>query len=595
MSRRRQHAVPHLHSCTSRQPKRSGGFATNIAFGDPAGIAKRITKVLSTFPDLVSLLLPHPTFLDVTGVHRNADERQLTVAVTSVQTSITCPICAGSAVRMHSRYHRTLADLPWADYTVRFQLIVRRWFCLATTCPRRIFTERLPALVAPWARRTRRLAERQRQLGLTLGGRAGTRLAMHLDQPTSRSTLLRFVRRTPEHVRPTPKHLGVDDFAFRTGQTYGTILVDLDDGTPIDLLPDRSVETLAQWLRHHPGVELISRDRAGAYAEGAAQGAPDAVQVADRWHLLKNLSEALTRLFAEHPVALEPDLGCTNPDDGRTVTPMQDATRSTKAAQLRQQRQDRRQARYAQVQALLHEGVSLRAIAQKLHLSRGTVRTYARAVTPPLSSPRPSRASLLDPYKSYLLERWNDGCHQGTQLLREIQAQGYVGGRSIVLDFIAAIRRQQGVPAMKRTGLSRQAAHDPGLRSPAPRELTWLVLQCPERLDEAEQRCLIELRQANPTFDRAVTLAQAFTTMVRQRQNEALENWLEATEASNFATLRSFAGGIRRDYAAVKAALSMSYSNGVVEGNINRLKYLKRQMYGRANFDLLRKRVLYAP
>lgn len=428
-----------------------------------------------------------------------------------------------------------------------------------------------------------------------LGGRAGTRLAMQMDQPASRSTLLRLVRQLPEQARPTPIHLGVDDFAFRKGQTYGTILVDLDDGFPIDLLPDRSAATLAQWLRHHPGVELISRDRAGAYAEGAMQGAPEAVQVADRWHLLKNLSEALTRVFAEHPVALEPDVGCTTPDDGRTVPPMQAAPRSTKAAQLRQQRQDRRQARYAQVHALLHAGVSLRAIAQKLHLSRGTVRSYARATTPPTVRARGSRPSVLDPYKPYLLERWNGGCHRGTQLLREIQTQGYTGGRSMVLDFIAAIRRQQGVPVMKRTGLPPQAARDPGFRPPAPRELTWLVLQRPERRDEVGQRHLMRIRQADPTLDRAVTLAQTFTTMVRHRQADGLDSWLEATEASNFAALRSFAGGIRRDYAAVKAALSMRYSNGVVEGNVNRLKYLKRQMYGRGNFDLLRKRVLYAP
>jgi transposase len=568
---------------------------------------------MCTFPDLVSWLLPTAADLHVTALALDPDH-QLTLGVTSVQADVRCPSCYASAARIHSRYTRTIADLPWAEFTVRLQLSTRKWFCPTPTCSRRIFTERLPTMAAPWARRTHRLADHHQDLGLALGGRAGTHLSSDLAQPTSRDTLLRGVRRLPEPVVSTPRHLGVDDFAFRKGQRYGTLLVDLDQGDPIDVLPDRSAATLAHWLVDHPGIKIISRDRAGAYAEGATQGAPDAIQVADRWHILKNLGEALSRLFAVHlppltavcapaaaTVGWAADTSGTGPDEQPAPAPTSapspstpHAAHPTKAERLRQERHARRETRYVQVQALVQQGVSLRAIAQQLQISRGTVRTYARASTVPSSQARGKRVSQLAPYIPYLLERWNAGCHVGTELLREIEAQGYHGGRSIVMDFFAAIRKQQGVAPMQRTGLAPQTAVDPHTKPPTPRALAWLVLQRPERVHAMEQARLRQVRQADPKLELAVTLAQEFAVMVRERQPDALDGWLARAETSGLGALRSFAGGIRRDYAAVKAALTLAYSNGVVEGNINRLKYVKKQMYGRANFDLLRKRVLSA-
>ena len=559
-------------------------------------------EVMCTPDDLVRLLLPHPTDLALTALDLDLEHHQLVIAATSVRAEGTCPACNAPSARSHSRYQRTLADLPWADCTVRIELTVRKWFCSTAACSRRIFTERLPSIVAPWARRTHRLAERQRMIGLTVAGTAGARVAKQVDLPTSRHTILRLVRQTPEREMPTPRRLGVDDWAQRKGQTYATILVDLEQGCPIDLLPDRSASTLASWLRDHPGVEIITRDRAGAYAEGATEGAAEAIQVADRWHVLKNLGDALSRVFSEHPQALQPMKSSIEPEVGteedgsalRRDSNVAPPAMQSKAERLRQQRQDRRQARYDHVHALLEAGVSLRMIARELCLSRETVRKYARAAAAPTPQPRAKRASLLDPYKSYLIERWNAGCHVGAELLREIQKQGYKGSRSIALDFIAAIRRQQGVAPMKRSGLPAQAASDPTVRAMSPRELVWLVLQRPEQLNEVEKARLIHARQAAPAVEETVSLAQEFALMVRERQHEKLETWLERAEASGQSTLRSFACGIRRDYAAVEAALRLPYSNGPVEGHVNRLKFLKRQMYGRAKFDLLRKRVLYA-
>ena len=547
-------------------------------------------------------MLPDATALRLEACDVDDTTAQITLRVQSTQTNAPCPLCATPARRIHSDYGRTLADLPWAQYRVCLQLRVRKWFCRNRACHRRIFTERLPTIAAPWARRTVRLAQRLVALGVALGGTAGVRLGHAWDLAVSRNTLLRGLRRQSTPSFPTPTVLGVDDFALRKRHTYGTILVDLERRQPVALLPDRTAATFAQWLQEHPGGAVIARDRSTAYAEGARQGASEAIQVADRFHLLQNLREALDQVFITH----SPILDAVNETmrqqpvplpDGAMAVPVPPHDIPLPAQQRAAQRQARRQALHTQVWALHHQGWTAPAMAQHLGMSLRTVQRDLQRATFTGRKQRSDRGdSVLNPYKGSLLERWNAGCRTAARLFRDLQQQGYAGSYALVAAYARRLRQAQGLaPGQRcpRRPLPRVA--EPVCPPLTPRRATWLVLRRATKRTEAETQQLTQLHAQAAEVAEAIDLAQDFLQLVRQRQPEHFDAWLERASTSALEAVQRFASGLRDDYAAVTAGMTLPWSTSPVEGHINRLKMVKRQMFGRAHLDLLSRRFLRAP
>ena len=511
----------------------------------------------------------------------------------------TCPVCGTWSETVHSLYQRTIADLPWGQQTVQLRLRVRKFFCRQPTCSRRIFTERLPAVVAPYARRSRRLTEVVRLLAFALGGELGARIVERLGMATSPATLLRLIRRTAVVAAPTPRVLGVDDWAKRKGHTYGTILVDLEQHGLVDLLPDRTAATLASWLQGRPGVEIVSRDRSGAYAKGIARGAPDAVQVADRFHLAKNLGETVTQVLERHraelrevivpaEATLPPEAGARAAADLPRKTSAQAPSRPTRQQRREQARRSQQVARYERMLALRERGVAMAVIAQELGVARRTLHRWLAAGSVSARRPRQRPPSPLAPFAEYLTSRWAEGCHNGMQLWREVCEQGYAGPRYRIWEVVQRLR--QGLPAMP----DAMETPAPRLRPPSPRQVAGIFLRRSTDRTAVEQQVLEQVIERCPDARVAYELTDRFLSLLRQRQAASLEAWLTDAAQSPLPEFQRLASGLLTDHAAVVAAASLPYSNGQTEGQVNKLKVVKRQMYGRANFDLLRLRLLHA-
>ncbi|MPZ13494.1 MAG: ISL3 family transposase [Chloroflexi bacterium] len=507
-----------------------------------------------------------------------------------------CPACGTWSDRVHGWYTRRPLDLPWRGQTVRILLAVRRFRCTNAQCDRQTFAERFDSLVPPHGRRTLAATTFLTTLAEHVGGEAGARVARSAGLPVSADTLVRILRRSAAACTSAPRVLGVDDFAFRRRHRYGTILVDMETHAPIDLLTDRTADTLAAWLRDHPGVEIIVRDRAGAYAEGARAGAPNAMQVADRFHLIQNATQALEELLRSRPRRVvsvpEPDPPPIPPSGESTAVSIAEASPSlTSLSAARRRQLDRagaRIARWEEVHDRRARGQGLRQIAREMHIARMTVRRLLDRPRPSLEPvPRPPRpggltSPKLHPYVSHLEERWQAGCTNVRQLYRELAARGYTGSYSLLEQALRPSRPPRPPPR------DRKREREP------PRQLSvrWLCLRPPESLKEDERTALQQVLQQDAHLALGHSLVQHFRQLVHDRNVAALDQWLIDAEQSGIAPFLILAHGIRMDRLAVNAALTTPWSNGTVEGHVHRLKLIKRQGYGRTRPDLLRRRVV---
>ena len=584
----------------------------------------------------VSPLLPLSEGLLIERI--DATETTLTVAVVSTAASAACPLCACSSARIHSHYTRSVADVACGGRQVKLVLSLRKFFCGTAICRRKIFTERLPDLVQPWARVTNRLLAALQALGLATSAQVSERLAPRLGMKVAAPTLLRCVRTIPDPPTAAVQMVGIDDWSLRRSQSYGTILVDLQSHRPIELLADRTAAAVLPWLKAHPDIDVVSRDRASAYADAAHKALPDAIQVADRFHVLKNLREHLQRFlerkraslpFVEDtPLNKEPGLkaGSVPPtvisssavqleaaspiiqqqsqhDDALTrehpLPPVVDPEIPLDALTAVERRQkmsrDKRVARYEEVLALHRAGMGQRAIARQLRISRKVVHRSVTAEAFPerLSGTGEGRTSKLAPYLSYVRERWDAGMQNGRLLFREIKARGYSGSHGLLARVIAEWRTELPARPMQGTPRKPRLVVPKGQRRLSSRQASWLLLSAPEKRTEVQRQLLEHICQESPELHTAYLLTQEFVTLLKERQPEMLDGWLTRAKESGVSELGSFVKGIQRDYAAVRAACSLPWSNGVVEGHVNRLKFIKRSMFGRAKLDLLRVKVLH--
>lgn len=457
----------------------------------------------------------------------------------------------------------------------------------------------MPTIVPPWGRKTERLTTQLTKIGLAIGGLPGSRLTPHLGVNTSRQTLLRLVMKTPTPSYQVPKVLGLDDWAYRKCKTYGTILVDLEKHQPIDLLSDRKASTLAEWLEQNPGVEIISRDRAKAYKQGADQGCPEAIQVADRFHLLENLSNPLEIVLNEHRQFLKNVEAIVNAstiseEEQIIANPVTLPPQTKATIDQAELHRSNRVEKYEQVHALNQQGWTKVDIARKLGISQRTVFRFLQSATFPERKGRSDRGhSLLTPYKKYLLERWNNGFHNATKLWQEIQQQGYQGSYATVAGYTRRLRNAQGLKTEeKKSNQPLPKVFEPKKSLFTVRRAVGLILSKPAEQSDSDAEAIALLKQQHPNLNLAIELAQSFADLVRQKQSDKLEEWYERVESSQIKAFIGFAKSLKEDWAAVKNGVTLSWSNGQVEGQINRLKMLKRQMYGRASHELLKKRFL---
>ena len=496
-----------------------------------------------------------------------------------------CPRCGCSCGRVHSTYRRRLADAAIGGRPVRIRLGVRRFLCGNPDCAAVTFAEQVDGLTWRRSRRTPPLARTLTCIALALAGRASARLAGALDLTAGRSSMLRLVMTLPDPETGTVTVPGADDFAFRRGRDYGTVLVDVETGRPVDLLRDREAGTFADWLKEHPGIEVICRDRSGAYADGARQGAPEAVQVADRWHIYHNLCEHVEKAVARHRGCLEEPAPEPEPQEPGADQAALDLRQAAIAAAAKRAEESvlavRTRQRYEQVQALRAQGKGIKPIMRETGLAKQTVRRFSRAgsVDELLAKARDGRPSILDEHKPYLHQRWNQGCTSVRQLHAELKERGYKGGYGTIRDYVLPFREAGAAPPAV-----------PG--PPKARHLASWILTDPDNLDDEEKAKLAQARQRCPHLDSLAGHVTKFAKILTGLHGDRLDDWITTVEADDQPDLHSFARGIKRDHDAVLNGLTMTWNSGVVEGNVNRLKMLKRQMYGRATFPLLRKRVL---
>jgi transposase len=494
------------------------------------------------------------------------DERVIITVRHSSEFGV-CPSCGGVSRSVHSRYRRRVNDLPLSGRIVQLLVIARRFRCEAVLCGRQIFTERFPGgVLAPSARRTGRLDGIIHHLGLALVGRPAACFARRLLLPVSNDTLLRVVRRRARLPSDPLNVIGIDDWAWRRNHRYGSIICDLEQRRIVRLLADREPATAQAWLAGHPEISVIARDRGGGYGEAAAKALPNAIQVADRWHLMENASRAFLDAVRKSMRNIRTVIGAT------TISP----ELLTCAERIQYEGYLHREETNAAVLALAKDGVPIKQIVRQTGHSRQLVRHVIRGERSDIFR---ARQSSLDGYLPLLDAQWDAGCRNAAELWRRLKANGFRGSLRVVGEWATRRRR-----AEKADARSIQ-------RVPSARIIARLMTTGRDTLSKAETVMVAAIEGGVPALVIARELIAAFHSMIRSKAVSELSPWIDRGHESLIA---SFVNGVVNDNVAVRAAIALPWSNGQTEGQITKLKLVKRQMYGRAKIDLLQARLIGA-
>jgi len=524
-------------------------------------------------------LFPHLRGFRLLSFHREA--KRLVLTCERVTPSARCPVCGTSAHRIHSRYERTVWYLSVQNVQVLLHLHVRKFYCDHPGCPRRIFVERLPQVTSPHGRFTFGLREFLGQLGREQGGASGARSATLQGLQVTARAILRFMQALPLPAIAPPWVIGLDEWAWKRGQRYGAIVVDLERNKPIALLADRSQEAVAGWLKRYPTIQIVARDRSKEFAAAISAALPQAKHVADRWHLAKNLTEHLDKVVSRRWKQLTKAVGeAEMPPQPVPAAPPAHWPRQTPG-----------QARYEQMLALKEAGLPTGTIAKRLGVGQRTIQRWLSEGHGPYAGPRKPRRSPLDWSTRYLRQRWEAGERNGTVLWEELKAQGYCGSVRSVYRHLAKFREH---PQKRRVPAALESIPRLPFEDVTPGKVVGWMLARPEELRPEAEAQLDQITQMDDTLKQARGLTHSFLDLIRHPSGEGLDTWLKDVHACTVREFLTFARSVERDKPAILAGLTLPYSTGPVEGHINRLKLIKREAYGRAGLSYLQHRFLPA-
>ena len=525
----------------------------------------------------------------------------MTVEASSTVRSAPCPACHSWSNRRHGSYVRTLQERPLLEQRLVLAVQMHRFKCPKTDCQRRTFAENIAPITRRHQRRTSSQARALQALGHALGGEPAARLGAALGLSTSADTVLRELRSASSRKRrPRPRVIGIDDWAIARGHKYGTIVVDLERREPIEVFTGRDSDAVLAWMRANPSIEIVARDRAGAYSEAAEIALPNAVQVSDRWHLLSNLRDNVARMLqrmgpkmrlaAQQVVVTDATLGRQGRRAGPHRSWGQGGPRLTGWQQLSDDRRAIRLALYEQVMALHAQGKTMKGIGRMLSIDHRTVRKFISGETFPERVARARGPTPLDAHRHYIEQRIEQGCQSPLAIWREIRQRGYTGSRAAVQHCVVRLLIPQGKP----TGVPPEVRTLPC--PSARRAFAWMAgwrkLGVGEPKNKDHERFLQALCKIEPVVAEVRTLSRQFLGIMHRRRPKEFDRWLSRLSRCDAPEMKSFARSLRADLPAVRAAFKLNWSNGQTGGHVNRLKFLKRQMYGRASIDLLRLRVL---